>query len=242
MSRGRVNLEPAFVLHYRAYRDTSLLLDLFTPEHGRISAVARGARGAKSKLKGLLQPFMPLLISWVGKSDLVTLCGAEPNGKANLLQGKNLMSGLYLNEILVRLLHRFDPHPGLFETYQQTLEKLENKENEAALRSFELNLLNALGYAMQLDCEATTGTPLDADKNYYYVIEHGITALSSEEAIADDNYVFLGKTLLSIAKHDWSESHVLQDAKRLMRLAFAPLLNNRPLNSRELFRRIIHET
>ncbi len=117
----RVSLQPAYVLHHRPYRDSSLLLEIFTPDHGRVGLVARGARSPKSRLYGVLQPFQPLLISWVGRGELATLSGAEANGPPQRLQGKSVISGFYINELLLRLLHRHDPHAALFDGYARTL-------------------------------------------------------------------------------------------------------------------------
>lgn len=150
---GLKTLEKAFVLHTRPYRDTSLLVDFFTLDAGRVTAVARGARGPKSRLKGLLQPFVPLLINWYGKTELVTLGGADANGASITLNGDVLISGMYLNELLMRLLTRFDPLPHLFEQYNRTIIALSQKQlPELCLRLFELNLLNELGYGLRLNC------------------------------------------------------------------------------------------
>src|SRR6185437_10727813 len=118
-------LQPAFVLHTRPYRDTSLLLEIFTPDYGRVSTLARGARGLRSRFKGLLQPFVPLLLSWYGKTELMTLSAAESQGKVLDLTGEKLLCGLYLNELLMRLLHRYDAHPQLYIVYQETLYALQ---------------------------------------------------------------------------------------------------------------------
>jgi DNA repair protein RecO (recombination protein O) len=143
-----------YVLHTRPYRDTSLLVDLFSREHGRIGAIARGVRGPKSRHRGLLQPFTPLLVSWFGKSDLVTLNGIEPNGAPHYLTGDRLLSGLYMNELLVRALHQADPHPALFDAYTEAVEKLATvmsaqsgiQSIERILRLFEKQLLQEVGY------------------------------------------------------------------------------------------------
>ena len=140
----------AYVLHTRLYRDTSLLVDLFSREHGRMSAIARGVRGQKSRHRGLLQPFTPLFIAWFGKSDLVTLNGIEPNGAPYYLTGNRLLSGLYMNELLVRALHQGDPHPALYDEYATSTTALakadSGKEIELILRLFEKRLLQEIGY------------------------------------------------------------------------------------------------
>src|SRR5262245_46536737 len=125
----RITLQPAFILHARPYRDTSLLVDLLTLNHGRVHAVARSARGMRSRYKGLLQPFVPFLTSWTGKTDLVSLGCIESNGPPYFLEGRSLLSGFYLNELLIRLLHRYDPHPELYKTYQLALTRLQRDHN-----------------------------------------------------------------------------------------------------------------
>ena len=137
----KVLLQPCYVLHMRAYRDTSLLLELFSLEHGRISAVARSARGPKSRFKGILQQFVPLLLSWQGRAELMNLSGAEGNGMPHYLTGDALLCGIYLNELLMRLLHRHDAHPGLFTAYQQALVGLQQNQQQITLRLFEKRLL-----------------------------------------------------------------------------------------------------
>lgn len=127
-----VLLESAYILHARAYRDTSLLLELFTQEHGRVSAVARGAKGARSRFKGLLQPFVPLVVSWSGKGELMTLLAAEANGIAHSLTGDALVCGIYLNELLMRLLHRYDAHSILYQNYRQALCGLQEKTSQVS--------------------------------------------------------------------------------------------------------------
>ncbi len=141
-------MHPAYVLHARRYRDTSLLVDLFSREHGRMTAVARGVRGAKSKHRGLLQPIMPLSVSWFGKSDLVTLNSIEPHHTPHYLTGDRLLSGLYLNELLVRALHQHDPHVELYDAYADTLAQLTRQavRIELTLRLFEKQLLQQIGY------------------------------------------------------------------------------------------------
>src|SRR5690348_7406727 len=138
MRNNEVVMQPAFILHTRAYRDSSLLLDLFTLDHGRVSAVARGARGPRSRYKGLLQPFVPLLVSWYWKSELLSLSAAEADGVILNLTGDTLLCGFYLNELLMRLLHRHDAHSQLFSSYQQALQCLQSLQDPAhVLRGFE---------------------------------------------------------------------------------------------------------
>lgn len=228
-----VNLQPAYILHTRAYRDTSALLEVLTVDYGRASLVARGVKGAKARYKGILQPFVPLLISWQGKGELMTLRMAEPNGIAHNLMGDTLLCGLYLNELLVKLLHRYDAHPELFLSYQQTLIALPEKDQQqVALRLFEKNLLAELGYALQLEYEAITHQPIQADGFYLFNPTQGL--LSCLNPNHQPN-VFQGKNLLAIHNNNFTQSAYMRDAKRLLRIALNHLLEGKPIRSRELF-------
>lgn len=224
---------PAYLLHRRPYRDTSALIDLLTPEHGRISLVARGARATKSSLRSVLQAFVPLLVSCSGKTDLLTLRSAETQGIGYTLVGKALFSGMYLNELLVRLLHRFDPHPGLYHAYEIALEGLQRATAiEPILRQFEKQLLKELGYALLLDKETSTGQPVVPDRWYRYEIGQGMVVT---EADSRHSIVFSGASLLALHHDAYDNEAQLRDAKRLMRLSLAALLGDKPLKSRSLF-------
>lgn len=229
----RIVLHPAFILHTRPFRDTSLLLDLLTLGHGRIHAVARGARGLRSRFKGLLQPFVPFLISWSGKTELVSLSQAENNGPPYFLSGSALISGFYLNELLVRLLHRHDAHPNIYKTYQYALACLHRGEPpEPALRVFEVQLLAELGYGLQLHKESVADVAILSDKLYRFDHAHGfITALATD----NQAQLFRGKSLLALHRSELQDAEDLQQAKRLLRFVLAPLLGNKPIKSRELF-------
>jgi DNA repair protein RecO (recombination protein O) len=228
-----VLLQPAYVLHTRAYRDTSLLLELFTPEHGRLSAIARSARGARSRFKGVLQPLQPLVVSWYGKTDLMSLTTAEASGIGHMLCGEALVCALYLNELLVRLLHRYDAHPALYNAYQQTLVALQqNQSIQPTLRLFEKNLLLELGYALQLDQETQTKKNIDPEQFYYFNPTHG---LSLSEQHSPSPNVFSGTSLLALHRDELISENSLRDAKRLLRIALNQLLENKPIKSRELF-------
>jgi DNA repair protein RecO (recombination protein O) len=225
------------VLHTRSFRDTSLLVDLFTLEHGRVNVIARGARSAKAKLRGLLLPFVPLLVSWSGKTDLMTLGKVETNGFGYNLVGTNLLSGLYINELLVRLLARHDPHPNIFTSYQNTLNQLQNAENiQAALRLFEKQLLNKIGYGLTLTKDVT-GQVIKVDNYYCYEYEHGFVrfpAFAGNDGGGLQNNTFSGKSLLGLYNNNLTDPTILNELKNLMRLIFNHLLADRPIKSREL--------
>ncbi len=229
----RISLQSAYVLHSRPYRDTSLLVEIFTHDFGRIGLVARGVRTTKSRYASLLQPFTPLLLSWSGQGELPTLNGAEAAGVAPRLKGDLILSGFYLNELLMRLLQRGDAHPELFETYITSLASLaEQAEQEPILRQFEHRLLQEIGYGLILDHDVKTGERVNPDARYHFLPERGpITSTGQDEG----GMIVQGRTLLAIARDDYSQPEVRQEAKRLMRAALAVHLGDRPLKSRELF-------
>ena len=224
-------LQPGYILHQRAYRDTSLLLEVFTREQGRCGLVARGARAPKSRVRGLLQPFQPLLLSWTGRGELGTLAGVEADGAAPRLPGSVLYSGFYLNELLMRLLQRNDPHPELFVAYGEALHGLQS-EPQRPLRLFEKHLLEALGYGLLLDHEAGSGEPVNAESDYVYALESGPVRC---EGAAARGLRLSGRSLLSLAAEELADAQSLADSKRLMRAALGLYLGDRELKTREVF-------
>src|SRR5215469_88548 len=166
--------EPAFVLHSYPYRETSIIVEALTSARGRIALVARGARRPRSELRGVLQAFQPLALSWNGAGELKTLIRAEWRGGLPLVTGSALLCSFYLNELLLKLLPREDPHPRLYDEYETALRELASGVEQApVLRRFELRLLAELGYAMPLTHEADTGRPIDPAARYYYTFERG---------------------------------------------------------------------
>ncbi|HTM63379.1 MAG TPA: DNA repair protein RecO [Gammaproteobacteria bacterium] len=229
----RVSIQPAFVLHRRSYRETSFLVELLTPEYGRVTVTAKGARQAKSPSQGLLQPFTPLTVSWAGKGELMTLTQVDANGPVRQLRGESLFAGFYLNELLTALLQKWDPHPTLFKVYDQTLTALEAAPlNEQVLRVFEKLLLEELGYGLlQKDGDAW----LQPEKYYRFVPDQGFVISELGEDAKAKSTLFSGKSLLAIANDDWSDEDCMRDAKRLTRFVLAPLLAGKPIHSRRLF-------
>lgn len=229
-------LQAAFILHTRPYRNTSLLIDFFTQTDGRVTAISRGARSPNSKIKGILQAFTPLLINFTGSSDLMTLSTVEPNGMHLSLTGKALVSGFYLNEILMRLIMRFDAYPGLFEQYYMTLNELASQSfSPCILRRFEMALLDELGYGLHLSHDADSGETIKAQNHYLYTAGYGLRQVMLGASHRNDRAVFMGASLQAIHQQDFSDASVLTDSKRLMRIALAPLLGNKPIKSREMF-------
>ncbi len=225
-------LQPSYILHTRPYRDTSLLLEIFSRDHGRINAVARSARGPKSRFKGMLQQFVPLVLSWQGRTELMNLTVAESYGISHYLTGEALLCGIYLNELLMRLLHRHDAHPGLFAAYQQALIGLQQQQQQITLRLFEKRLLIELGYALQLDKDASTGMDIMLEQYYYFDPIQGLISCANH---ASKKNIFRGESLLALHYEELTDREHLRDAKRLLRLAVMSLLDNKPLKSRELF-------
>jgi len=233
--RSRQNVQPAFVLHHYPFRETSLVIETFTRDFGRVALMARGARRPKSALRGVLLAFQPLLIGWGGKSELRTLHKAEWQGGYAPLKGLSLICGFYLNELLLKLLPREDPHEQLFATYRQTLDAMAADGNHSAiLRRFEKNLLRELGYALTLDVDVESGQPIAAQRRYAYIIERGPVAL---DALPGQNEVELsGQTLIDMRSDNYTSPITQHQSKTLMRALINHYLGNQVLHTRSLLR------
>lgn len=231
---GRISLQQGFVLHRKSYRDTSLLVEVFSREHGRVGLVAKGVRGRRSSRLALLQPFQPLLLSWSGRGELYTLTGAEADGPASLLQGEAVLSGFYVNELLMRLLPRHDPHAQLYASYCTILTRLAGADDpEWALRLFERDLLQELGYGLQLTHEPDSHSVLEPETCYAYHPEFGPQRSSADAA---DALAVHGATLLALDSGRCDGQRTRREAKRLMRSILHRYLGGRPLATRELFK------
>ncbi len=220
----------AFILYVKPYQETSALVETFCREHGRVGMVFRRVRGSKSGKAALLQPFQPLWVSYTGHHELRNGRQIEARGPSVWLTGTPLISGLYLNELLVRLLHRDDPHPGLFDAYESTLQALLNDQVEPCLRLFERRLLAELGYEINFH-EDTEGVPLQQGQRYRFLPESGFAVQYGAARQTD----FDGAELLLIGASRYEEPVVRRTAKRLFRMALATHLGNKPLMSRALF-------
>lgn len=231
---ARVSLHPAYALHRRPYRETSLLIELFTAEHGRVGMIARGVRRGKGAQQGLLQPFTPLLVSWSAPGELATMTGVEARQSFPPLHGLGLISAFYVNELLLRLLHRHEPHEELFLAYELVLRRLacDAEHQEWHLRLFEKTLLQELGYGLILDHTADGGIPLQPDIRYNYLPQYGPVPFAPER----QGISVHGATLLTLAEESPPDARTLAEAKRLMRNELHSHLGERPLRSRELFR------
>jgi DNA repair protein RecO (recombination protein O) len=236
-----VKLQPAFVLHSRPYRDSSQILDVLTAEHGRLSIVAKGAkrrqRGGSSA--SILQPFFPLLLSFMGRSEMRNLTAVETAGLARAPRGSRLFSAFYLNELLVRLLHKHDPNPRLFLAYGDSLQSLcEDKSVDEVLRCFELTLLRELGFGFDLTLDGNSGEKIVDGLWYRFDADYGLVR---EREPSPERPAYQGEDLLAMAEGQFSGS-VQQTAKRLLRRALAEQLGDKPLKSRDLFRTTVNAT
>lgn len=224
--------EPAFVLHNRPWRETSLTVELLTPGWGRLGVVARGGRRVRRGGSPALQPFTLLQVQWRGRGELRTLVAAEPE-QAFPLAGERLFAGLYLNELLLRLLHREEAQPEIFSGYARTLAQLAaGADLEPPLRRFELHLLSALGYGFPLDRDIE-GTAVHPSRRYRLIPDEGLEAV--EAGMRDGGAVIEGEHLLALAADALDDADVLRSAKRLLRQALGAHLGDRPLRARELF-------
>jgi len=232
-ARARQDNQPAYVLHTYPFRETSLVVETFTRAHGRVAMVARGAKRPRSALRGNIMAFQPLELTWSGRGELRLLLRAEWQGGQPRLQGRALLCGFYLNELLLKLLPREDAHEQLYAEYQAALARLaQEPEPESVLRRFEKALLRELGYALTLDRDSANGAGIDAQQSYAYEPERGLVALNGS---AQAGLVLSGRALLDIARDDYSDPYTLQQAKALMRLLIGHRLEQKPLNSRRIF-------
>jgi DNA repair protein RecO (recombination protein O) len=234
----RVETQVAYILHKRAFRDTSQILDVFTRNHGRLSLMSRGSRGVKSKTGGLLQAFRPLLISWQGRGEMPFLNNVEiADIKAPSLSGKTLLSATYINELLVYLLHKNDVHDDIFDQYHECLYALQGASNiEIVLRLFEKKLLQQLGFGLNLVNDADTGQPVEASRHYAYFFEHGPVSCD-ENRHSRANPVVSGESLIAYEQNQLEAGRQCAEIKALMRYVLSTHLGHKKLKSRELFRK-----
>jgi DNA repair protein RecO (recombination protein O) len=222
-------LASAYVLHQYPYRDTSRIVEVITRDHGRLSLFARGANGPKSTWKGTLRPFQRLLVSWTGRSEACQLISAEVEGELTSLKAERLMSGFYLNELLLKLTQRFDPHPDIFDSYAAgVLALAAGSREEPTLRRFEKRLLDDLGYGLELS-RTGHGVPVEPDRYYRFATERG-----PELCVAEAPGAVYGRSLTDLDAETFDDERSLRDAKRLLRAALEVCLEGRSLKSREV--------
>ncbi|TXI75737.1 MAG: DNA repair protein RecO [Dechloromonas sp.] len=236
--RSKVDAQPAYVLHSIPFRETSLIVEVFTRDFGRMALLARGARRPRAAIRGLLMGFQPLEIGWAGKGEVLTLMKAEWQGGQPLLAGDALFCGYYLNELLMHLLPREDAHPLLFRKYGEMLQSLsasnKGKVPESDLRRFEKSLLQELGYGLMLDHDAS-GQAVSADALYTYRMEYGPLRLSHADESAQ---AISGKTLLDLAAENFDDPRTRIEAKSLMRTLMNYYLAGRELETRKIFKEL----
>lgn len=230
MSKRRVDHEPGYVLHTYPYKETSLIVEAFTRRFGRVALLARGARRPRSALRGVLLSFHPLRLSWSGASDLATLIGAEWAGGTPLLGGRGLMCGFYVNELLLKLLPRDDPHEALFDVYAEALGGLASGDVPAVLRAFEKRLLGELGYAPLLETDAAS-RPINPDLLYSYEPDRGPIAVNGARG---GQLVVSGRTLLDVAAGDYARPETRDEARALMRVLIGERLHGQSLHTRSI--------
>ena len=234
--RERHDDEPAFILHTYPYKETSVIAETFTEAAGRVAMVAKGARRPRAELRGVLQAFQPLTLAWAGIGELKTLVKAEWRGGLALPTGAALLCGFYLNELLLKLLPREDPHAVLWSDYASALRALTEDSRAAAqaatLRRFELRLLAALGYALPLERDVDSGAPIDAAKRYHYTYERGPRLTAAEPGARRP--VVRGATLIALATDDYPDAETAAEAKHLMRGVLDHYLEERRIFSRRV--------
>lgn len=230
----RIAQQPAYVLHVRAWRETSLLLETFTRDFGRVGLVARGVRGARARLsRSALEPLQALRMDWSGRGELQTLTAVEPVGAAHAFRGDALLSAMYVNELLVRLTARNDSHPYLFERYARLLDSLADAPSLAwQLRCFERDLLAAVGYALQLETDAGSGEPIERARIYDYLPEAGPMGAGEQPGRAPPGSVRVrGSALLALAAGTLPGAEDLAALRRLMRTVIGTHVGERGLQS-----------
>lgn len=230
----RVEQQPAFILHARAWRESSLLLEVLSREYGRVGLVARSVRSARSRTpRAVLQPLIPLCLSWSGRGELATLTDAEAIGATLALGGESLLCAMYTNELIARLVPRHDPHPELFASYLETLARLAQTDPPAwSLRRFERDLLAHLGYGLQLDGDAESGEALQAQANYAYRLDAG-PVLWRRNA---DGLKLRGSALLALASDVAPDARDLVALRHLLRALIEQRLDGVPLRAWSLTR------
>ena len=234
MPRVKINQQPAYLLHRRPYSESSLLLDVFTREHGRLTLIAKGCRKKKNQPQGLFLPFKPLLISWTGKGELPILTSIEPVGFLPLPDITGINCGYYINELILKLLHRHDSHELLFDKYNALFHNLVNKKDPySVLRVFEKYLLQEIGFGLVLDHDVVTGEVISGDQEYRYLPQQGpVVSLDSERETIS------GETLLALLHEEFSNNKQKRQARQLTRFLIDIQLNGKELRSRRVIREI----
>ena len=233
----RVQHQKAYILHTRPYSESSLLIDAFSKEFGRVSLLAKGARRIKSKVRGMIRPFQPLLLSWSGKGELQTLTGAESDCLMRRLDQSSWLCGCYMNELLIKLMHKHDPHEKLFEDYDRSLESLEKGEPaQIVLRIFEKRLLTEIGYGLVLTHDTKNNAPVLRHENYHYHPDSGPTL--SNKNHTNSVWLITGSTLLALEQETFTTARQMNQSKQLMRALLNQSMQGRDLKCRSVLQNI----
>lgn len=234
LGKQRIDGAAAFLLHAYPFSETSLIIEVFTRDHGRLALLARGARRPRAALRGVLLAFQPLELGWFGNGEVKTLARAEWQGGVPFLQGDDLLLGYYLNELLLKLLPREDAHAALYDAYAAALLALSAEATHAeVLRRFEKALLAELGYGLTLDRDVE-GEAVQAAGDYRYHIERG-AVLAARSGKYSAGLAVSGKTLLDMAADDYADPRTLLECKQLMRHLLGHYLNGQTLQTRRVF-------
>ena len=229
----RVQHQNSYILHTRPYSESSLLIDAFSRDYGRVSLLAKGVRRVKSKVRGMIRPFQPLLISWSGKGELQTLTGAESDCAIRVMSQSAWLCGCYMNELLIKLLHKYDPHETLFDHYSETLELLEEGQSpQIILRFFEKKLLKEIGYGLVLTHDVKNNSPVLKDKTYRYYPDTG--PIISDNVHLDSIWQVAGSTLIALENEEFLNAQQMIQSKHLMRALLNQSLQGRKLKSRSV--------
>jgi DNA repair protein RecO (recombination protein O) len=230
-TKKRIQNQSAWILHHRPFSNSSMILEIITFKHGRISLIAKGSRSAKSKFRGLLRPFMPLNISWFARTNLGTLTEAEIQDAPISLAGDALISGYYMNELLLKLLHKDDPQLDVFSLYSETIKKL-SLTNQIAplLRQFEIKLLELIGYALNLIEVVDSQIAINSSSYYEYKPDMGLFMVENKQGAM----TFLGSQLQSIQKQNFECEDTLRCANRLLKNIISYQLGGKKLMTRKV--------
>jgi len=230
----KTDLHPCFVLHKRPYRETSLLLDILSREYGRVNLIAKGVKRARNNQALLLQPARKLNLAWSMRSEMGTLTAVENTGDNSRLSGLRLVSCFYLNELLIRMLHKHEPHIELFNRYEASLLQLgSGAPEDQVLRIFEIHLLKSLGYGLVLDHEIESGNQIQMDRLYYYQPDHGPVKDKPENK---RNIEVSGKTLQALHNENAWDEDIAREAKLLLKTILATYTGPKPFASRDLYK------
>jgi len=239
----RVLSQPAFLLHARPFRETSLIIEVFSRQYGRVGLLAKGVRNPKSRKRALVMPFQALLLGWSGKGELPLLTAIEATDVARELAAEQRYAAFYLNELLLKLLHRHDAHESLFDYYSNTLEEIyQGTPVQHALRGFEKELLSQCGYGLILHQEAGSSQPVEAEKIYHYISGQGpkpVAAGDKKKSSSQQGLTIKGKSLLDFYHNVFDDKESLNECRNLIRYLLNRQLEGKTLHSRQVYHQVL---